>query len=268
MTVPTASISKAGPAEARPPNYMLALAEVRVLFEFASFHAARHRLARLARGDGHPVLVLPGFMSSDRSTAPMRRLLTDLGYQAHGWQLGRNVRIDLRRIQDLERLLLDLNRGTGRKVSIIGWSLGGVFARELAKLHPDAIRQVITLGSPIQDDRRYTNARRLFEWLNGKEPEVVRHGHFTDLPKAPPVPTTSVLSRSDGIVHWRGSVQQPDHERIENIRVLASHCGLVVNPSVMVVLADRLSQPEGEWRPFEPGRSHRWMFPRGPSVST
>lgn len=261
MTATTAA-RKAMEIEARPPHRLLAMAEGRAMFELASFYATRHLLGLLPRGDGHPVLVLPGFMASDASTRPMRRLLKDLGYDAYGWKLGRNVRVDLQRVHEMERLLLDIHQKTGRKVSIVGWSLGGVFARELAKLHPDLVRQVVTLGSPIHDDRRHTNASRLFEWLNGKEPEVVRHGRFTGLHKAPPVPTTSVLTKTDGVVHWRGSVQGPDHAQTENIVVHASHCGLGVNPSVMVVLADRLKQPEGEWQPFTPDFTQRWMFPK------
>ncbi len=261
MTATTAA-RKAMEIEARPPHRLLAMAEGRAMFELASFYATRHLLGLLPRGDGHPVLVLPGFMASDASTRPMRRLLKDLGYDAYGWKLGRNVRVDLQRVHEMERLLLDIHQKTGRKVSIVGWSLGGVFARELAKLHPDLVRQVVTLGSPIHDDRRHTNASRLFEWLNGKEPEVVRHGRFTGLHKAPPVPTTSVLTKTDGVVHWRGSVQGPDHAQTENIVVHASHCGLGVNPSVMVVLADRLKQPEGEWQPFAPDFTQRWMFPK------
>jgi pimeloyl-ACP methyl ester carboxylesterase len=247
----------------RPPNRLLMLAEGRAFGELAAFWLTRNLLAALPRGDGHPVLVLPGFLASDSSTGPMRRLLRDLGYDTHGWRLGRNVRVDSKRVQEMEKLLLDLHRRSGRKVSIVGWSLGGVFARELAKMHPEAVRQVISLGSPIRDDRRHTNATRLFERLNGKEPEPLREGRFRELHQAPPVPTTSVLTRSDGIVHWRGSVQHPDHghELTENIAVHASHIGLGVNPSVMVVLADRLRQKDGEWKPFRPGPLQRWMFP-------
>ena len=250
--------------EARPPHRLLALAEGRAVFELAAFYATRHLLSALPRGDGHPVLVLPGFLASDSSTAPMRRLLKDLGYAAFGWELGRNVRVDLARVREMEDLLKSIHAKTGRKVSIIGWSLGGVFARELAKLHPELVRQVISLGSPIHDDRRHTNASRLFEFLNGKEPEPLKEGHFADLDLAPPVPTTSILTRSDGIVHWRGSVQYPDsgHAQTENIEVRASHCGLGVNPSVMVALADRLKQPEGKWTPFKPSLANRWMFPQ------
>lgn len=263
MTATTAS-RKALEIEARPPHRLLALAEGRAVFELAAFALSRPLLSLLPRGDGHPVLVLPGFLASDSSTGPMRRLLRDLGYDAYGWKLGRNVRVDLERVHQMERLLLDIFEKTGRKVSIVGWSLGGVFARELAKLHPHAVRQVVSLGSPIHDDRRHTNASRLFEFLNGKEPEPVRHGRFTGLHEAPPVPTTSILTRTDGIVHWRGSVQHPEtgNPLTENIEVHASHCGLGVNPSVMVALADRLAQAEGAWKPFEAKLSQRWMFPR------
>jgi pimeloyl-ACP methyl ester carboxylesterase len=263
MTATTAA-REALEIEARPPHKLLALAEGRAVFELAAFVAMRPLLGMLPKGDGHPVLVLPGFLASDGSTKPMRRLLDDLGYDTYGWKLGRNVRVDLARVHEMERLLLDIFKKTGRKVSIVGWSLGGVFARELAKLHPHAVRQVISLGSPIHDDRRHTNASRLFEYLNGKEPEPIKHGRFTGLDEAPPVPTTSILTRTDGIVHWRGSVQHPQsaNAQTENIEVHASHCGLGVNPSVMVALADRLKQPEGEWAPFKPKLSQCWMFPQ------
>jgi pimeloyl-ACP methyl ester carboxylesterase len=249
---------------ARPPHRLLMLAEGRAVFELASFYATRHLLAALPKGDGHPVLVLPGFMASDSSTAPMRRLLKDLGYAAHAWELGRNVRVDTQRVREMEELLLRIHGESGQKVSIVGWSLGGVFARELAKMQPEAVRQVISLGSPISDDRNHTNATRLFEYLNGKDPEPLRDGHFQGLGKAPPVPTTSILTRTDGIVHWRGSVQHPDlgHAETENIEVHASHVGLGVNPSVMIALADRLAQPEGAWAPFKAKLSQRWMFPQ------
>ena len=244
----------------RAPSRLLALAEGRAVLELAAFYATRPLLAMLPRGDGHPVLVLPGFLASDRSTVPMRRLLKDLGYDAYGWELGRNVRIDNSPVAEMEKRLLAIHRQTGRKVSIVGWSLGGVFARELAKMHPEAVRLVISLGSPISNDRNHSNASGTFEYLNGSEPEPIRHGRFKGLHNAPPVPTTSILTKTDGIVHWRGSVQHPQGQT-ENIEVHASHIGLGVNPSVMVAIADRLRQCEGEWQPFAPRLSQRWMYP-------
>ena len=250
---------------ATAPHKLLTLGEVRAVFELGAFVAARPLLGLLPKGDGHPVLVLPGFMASDTSTKPMRGLLADLGYDARGWELGRNVRIDGQRVQELVDRLLSIHRETGRKVSLIGWSLGGLLARELAKIHPEAVRQVISLGSPISDDRDHSDARHLFEMLNGKDAAPVHNGHrFTGLNNAPPVPTTSILTKGDGIVHWRGSVQHPEtgHAESENIEVVASHIGLGVNPSVMIAIADRLAQMEGAWEAFRPSMIHRWMFPK------
>ena len=247
---------------ARPPSRIWTLFEGRAMFELGAFYMTRPMLSHLPKGDGHAVQVLPGFMASNSSTVPMRRLLKGLGYDAHGWDSGRNVRVDNALIGRLEAQLMRLNDDSGRKVSMIGWSLGGVLARELAKLHPDRVRLVISLGSPISDDRNHTNASRLFEMLNGKEPEPMRGGRFRKLAEAPPVPTTSILTKTDGIVHWRGSVQKPGATPSENIEVYASHCGLGVNPSVMMAIADRLAQSEGQWAPFQPSFAQQWMFPR------
>jgi pimeloyl-ACP methyl ester carboxylesterase len=250
--------------EARPPHTLLLLTEApRAIGELASFYALRPLMNRLPKGDGHGVLVLPGFMASDTSTAPLRALLNRLGYDAVGWNLGRNVHVNNARIAAMMACVDTLHERTGGKISIVGWSLGGVFARELAKLAPEKVRQVISLGSPITDDRGHTNARRLFEYLNGTDPEPVQQGHFLELGKAPPVPTTSILTKADGVVHWRGSVQaESDHDQCENIEVYASHIGLGVNPAVAYALADRLAQPEGRWRKFSPRGLANLAFPR------
>lgn len=248
--------------DARPPSRLLTLAEPgRAMGELASFYALRPLLTMLPKGDGHGVLVLPGFMAGDVSTSPLRSLLRDLGYDAVGWNLGRNVRVDEARVAAMMKCVDELFARTGRKVSIVGWSLGGVFARELAKQAPDKVRLVISLGSPISDDRNHTNARRLFEYLNGREPEPIRNGKFRDLAKAPPVPTTSILTKTDGIVHWRGSVQGGEGD-VENIVVHASHCGLGVNPAAIYAISDRLAQSEGSWEPFKPKGIAALVFPR------
>ena len=257
----TATMSATG-STAHPPHRLLALAEPgRALGELAAFYALRPMMRALPHGDGHGVLVLPGFMAGDASTRPLRSLLRDLGYDARGWNLGRNVRVDNARVEAMMTCLDTLHEDTGRPVSIVGWSLGGVFARELAKKAPEKVRQVISLGSPISDDRNHTNARRLFEWLNGSEPEPMKEGNFRALAEAPPVPTTSILTKTDGVVHWRGSVQA-DGEDNENIEVIASHCGLGVNPAAVYAIADRLAQDEGAWKPFEARGLAACMFPR------
>lgn len=245
-----------------PPSRLLTLAEPgRAMGELASFYALRPLLSLLPRGDGHGVLVLPGFMASDYSTLPLRSLLRDLGYDAVGWNLGRNVHVDQARVSAMMQCIDELYARTGRKVSIVGWSLGGVFARELAKEAPEKVRLVISLGSPISDDRRHTNARKLFEYLNGREPEPMRAGKFQALGKAPPVPTTSIFTKTDGIVHWRGSIQHGEDD-VENIEVHASHCGLAVNPAAVYAIADRLAQAEGSWQPFRPHGLAALAFPR------
>lgn len=244
---------------ASPPHPLLTLAEGRAVFEYGSFIALRGLLGMLPRGDGHSVIVLPGFLAGDTSTGPMRRLLGSLGYDARGWGLGRNIRIDLERERAMQDLLCRVADDSGRKVSLIGWSLGGVFGREIAKAHPDMVRQVISLGSPISDDRNHTNARKIFEMLNGNEPEPLKEGRYRNLAEAPPVPTTSILTKTDGVVSWRGSVQSPA-ALTENIVVHASHMGLGVNPAVMFAIADRLAQAEGKWTHFNKGGLRRLLF--------
>ena len=253
------------PVEPRAPHPLLALSEGRAVFEFGAFFASRAYLSTLPKGDGHSVMTLPGFMATNSSTGPMRRLLKSLGYDAHGWDSGRNIRVNEELVTKLEDQIDRLFETSGRKISLVGWSLGGVLARELAKLRPEKVRLVISLGSPITDDRAHTNASRLFEFFNGSEPEEIRDGQFSGLDHAPPVPTTSILTKTDGVVHWRGSVQDPAKASgapTENIRVFASHLGLGVNPSVMIAMADRLAQPEGEWAPFKANPFQSWMFPK------
>jgi pimeloyl-ACP methyl ester carboxylesterase len=245
--------------KAKPPHLFWALTEGRAVFELGSFMAVRGWLSRLPKGDGHPVLVLPGFMAGDTSTKPLRNLLRDLGYDAHAWGLGRNMRVNKDRLQAMVDVLDRIHTDTGRKVSIIGWSLGGVFARELAKLSPDKVRQVISLGSPIADDLNHTFVHHIFEAINGQVDE--RKIGLSDGSRAslPPVPCTSILSRSDGVVAWRGSVQE-EGPQSENIVVHSSHCGMGVNPVVMIAIGDRLAQKEGEWYPFRPEGWRRFLF--------
>jgi pimeloyl-ACP methyl ester carboxylesterase len=198
-------------------------------------------------GDGHPVLVLPGLMASDQSTALMRRFLDQRGHATHGWGQGRNLGLRPGVLDQAQALLRRLHQADGRKVSLVGWSLGGIFARELAKAEPDRVRCVISLGSPFSGHPRATNAWRLYELVSGHDigPRDL-HG---PLRQAPPVPTTSIFSRTDGVVAWRCSVEPRLHQA-ENIEVDASHCGIGAHPAALYAVADRLAQPEGHWQPF------------------
>lgn len=224
-------------------------AEGRALLEWQSFYLFRGLLKRLPKGDGHPVIVFPGFGGSDRSTKPMRGLLNDLGYKASGWGLGSNIMFDDALEAEMVHLVRDIYNSEQRKVSLVGWSLGGLFAREVAKACPDAVRCVISMGSPISGQTEHSNAHKLFAAING-DPHERQLSHPLHLHQAPPVPTTSIYSKTDGIVAWEGSVQTGTGQ-IENIEIPASHLGIGVNPLAMVVLADRLAQAEDQWQPFE-----------------
>jgi pimeloyl-ACP methyl ester carboxylesterase len=233
----------------RAPGLALLLAEARAIFELNASLLLSPLLLTAPRGDGHPVLTLPGFLASDLSMAPMRRYLKQLGYDSQGWQMGRNTGgVARMRAALLERLAV-IHAETGRKVSIIGWSLGGVYARDLALQAPGMVRAVVTLGSPFANDVRATNATRLYELLSGETAESfpeLRSAISGDLP----VPATSIYSRSDGVVNWQTCRLRPS-ATAENIEIyLASHVGLGVNPAALWAVADRLAQGEGQFSQF------------------
>jgi pimeloyl-ACP methyl ester carboxylesterase len=260
--VAVAEDGKAEEQRLRPPSLFLMLAEARGLFELNSSLLLSPLLLRAPKGDGHPVLALPGFLASDLSMAPMRRYLKELGYDAHAWNMGRNLGGVTSKRDALRNLLQRIHDQTGRKVSLVGWSLGGVYARDLALQAPDMVRSVITLGSPFADDIRATNATRLYEALSGE-----KVGDNTKITEAIagdlPVPATSIYSRTDGIVNWHTSLLRPS-DTAENIEVyFASHIGLGVNPAALWAVADRLAQPEGEFKHFD--RSGPFAIAYGPS---
>jgi pimeloyl-ACP methyl ester carboxylesterase len=215
----------------RHPDWPTAMTgEARAAPELAAFAwTAGPLLATLPRGDGHPVLVLPGFGGSDTSTAPLRWFLGQLGYRSFGWGLGENRGFG-RDVTDGLDELLAAKRDRG-PVSVVGWSLGGLHAIDLARRRPDAVRSLITLGSPLA-------------------------GH----PRPPAIiPTTSIYSRTDAIVPWRTSMLDTVGHH-ENVEVRGSHLGLGHNPAVVVAVADRLAQRVEHWRPFTaPAWADHWL---------
>jgi pimeloyl-ACP methyl ester carboxylesterase len=235
------------------------LLEGRAPWEFAATLAAVPWLRRAPAGDGHPVLVFPGLAASDITTLPMRQFLRSRGHAAYAWEQGLNVGPRdgvVEACRDRVKALADRH---GAPVSLVGWSLGGVYARELAKELSDHVRCVVTLGSPFSGPPQATNAWRLFEWLSGKS----AHGEArrAELHIPPPVPTTSVYSRTDGVVAWQCSLN-PDASQAENVEVHSSHIGMGLNPLALYVVADRLAQPRGAWRPFEAPGTARWLYRR------
>jgi len=245
-----------------PPSSLLIALELRAPWELWSVLPSWPLLARAPAGDGHPVIVFPGLSASDGSTLPIRGYLQNLGYDISGWNQGYNFGPRAGILQTAKRQVMDTCEVTGEKVSLVGWSLGGIYARELAKELPDCVRSVVTMGTPFSGSHTSTNAWRLFELTSGKD--ITRELQQFDLPVAPPVPTTSIYSRTDGVVAWPASIQKPRkrNPRTENVEVIASHIGLGLNPTAWWALADRLAQPEGQWKPFERRNAlQRLIFP-------
>ena len=248
----------------QPPSAWLLALELRAFWEFGALLPAWPLLARAPRGDGHAVMVFPGLSANDASTVPLRQYLQSLGYSPWGWEQGFNFGPRAGVLDEAKSNLVRTFESTGRKVSLIGWSLGGVYARELAKELPDMVRGVITLGTPFAGSHKATNAWRVYQLTSGRN--IERESENYDLPSAPPVPTTSIYSRSDGVVAWQASIQAPGlaNPLTENVEVLASHIGLGVNPSAWWAVADRLAQSEGQWQPFakqDKGRLHGLIYP-------
>jgi esterase/lipase len=238
-----------------PSKILLGLEAIRGLYEYGLGCILSTPLKYISpKGDGHPVMVIPGLGTSDGSTQYVRHFLNELGYTSYTWGLGRNLgpRNGIENL--LEEVVSKLREisemSGGQQVSVIGWSLGGIYGREIAKLAPDLVRQVITLGTPFKNENGGTNAGKLYEILSKdashKDPEVLKR-----ISTPPPVPFTSIYSKTDGVVHWQCSVEELD-EYTENIEIpAASHLGLGHNPISMYVIADRLTQSKKNWTPYK-----------------
>jgi pimeloyl-ACP methyl ester carboxylesterase len=235
----------------RAPSKLLLLAEGRALFEIGFGLAVAPALRLAPKGDGHTVLVLPGFMASDRSTAHLRDVLKKLGHNATGWDMGRNLGGVGRMRSALKEKLAHLHKESGRAVSLVGWSLGGVLARDLALAMPGHVRQVITLGSPFNGDIGANNVKRLYEQVAREQiPARISPASLARLAGDLGIPATAIYSRTDGVVNWKTCLLTPNHHA-ENIEIIgASHMGLGFHPAALWAVADRLAQPEGHMQKF------------------
>jgi hypothetical protein len=202
--------------------------------------------------DGHAVVLFPGLGADRTFMTPLAKHCERLGYACHHWGRGRNTGPTgslAAWLRDLADDIDDMVGSDSETVTLIGWSLGGLYAREVAKALPGRVRQVITLGTPSADVSGSTNVGWLYELLNGG-PAAMSRSLATTLKTPPPVPVTSIYSRSDGIVAWQACCVPPG-ARAENIEVESSHLGLVWHPDVLEIVADRLSQAEGNWTAWE-----------------
>ncbi|MEQ8935991.1 MAG: hypothetical protein RIE56_09405, partial [Amphiplicatus sp.] len=208
--------------QSREPGWLSRLGELRFFAELGALGPAIPALLSAPRGDGHPVLVLPGVLTGDESTFIIRRYLDELGYAPHPWKQGHNWGPSRELHDRLKARLKDLHDRYGRRISIVGWSLGGIFARELAREFPYAVRQVVTLGSPFGSDYSIDGTRKPAAAARRRIP--------------PPVPCTSIYSWSDGIVSWE-ACREMEADESENIEVPATHLGMGFNPLVLWAIA-------------------------------
>jgi hypothetical protein len=238
----------------------------RIAYRFRSLAAPSREFLDLRRnmraiddmtpaGDGRPVVFLPGFGAGDYTTAYMRRFMQKKGYNTYGWDNGVNLGPTQTTIDNVVKRLHEVYAQHGnKKITLIGHSLGGVLARELARDFPNMCCQVITLGSPIGigRDKHAANpvVRKIFEMLHGERSLSKDEEIMEQMLIPPPVPTTSIYSRNDGVVNWKIALN-PSYKKAENVEVDSSHIGLVVNKSSYLVVADRLGQPQGQWKPFD-----------------
>lgn len=251
----------------RTPKVLHTLMEVRTIGELGLATLTMPYLMTAPRGDKHPVLLLPGFMAGDLSTRPIRTYLKMKGYQPYGWKLGRNLGRDIvggKHVVSARLLnrVLEIYEETGEKVTLIGWSLGGLLARETSRVIPEQIRSVITLGSPFGGPHASSPlASNMFRLLNGSG-LIDNHEILPQLLEPLPVPTTAIFSRTDGITHWKACMDHNIHPTAyaENIEVRGSHTGLGHNPSVLWIIANRIAQPDGKWQPFDHQHMPQWLY--------
>ena len=249
-------------AQHKPPFLGYLLAEgARFAWEYGAMQATRPLHRYLPNADRHDVLVIPGFLADDWSTAALRRHLDRLGYRTHGWEVGTNLGARDYIVEAMVERFDELIEKSDGKISIIGHSLGGLFARELARMRPDDVRQVISMGSPIRDRGKSNHVWRAYELVSGHATDTPLFGGPSKRRLPPGPPSTAIYTKTDGVVSWRVCLET-DHPSTQNIEVYGSHCGLPCNPMVLTVIADRLSRPADAWRPFKWRKLDHGLFRR------
>jgi hypothetical protein len=214
-------------------------------------------LQHAPKGDGHPVLVLPGFLSGDMPTWPLRQFLSSLGYHAWPWGLGLNLGFSTSYTYDIEALIEHRLKeiyieASDQKISVIGWSLGGVYARELARSYPHLIKEVITLGSPINGNPADTSITRLFSWVTQMQMHDPAFKERIERSTQPitGVPVTALYSLDDNIVPPQCARETPG-PLVQNIKVDCTHTGFGFSTYVYYLIAHRLAQVDGDWGPLD-----------------
>jgi pimeloyl-ACP methyl ester carboxylesterase len=236
----------------RPSLALLGAEPFRAAAEFAWNMLAKSDVAQ--PGDGHPVVIFPGLGADGNSVGTLRRHCQALGYDAFDWGQGFNTgpQGDLDDwLHALRDQVVGRLAGHRQPATFIGWSLGGLYARELGKLLAPRVRQVITIGTPFNAHADHSNVGWLFRLLSGNS-SVMDPALSKRLRAPPPLRTTSIYSRSDGVVAWQTCRHTQRSSLVQDIEVGGSHIGLGWNRDVLKVVADRLAQPTGPWRHYVP----------------
>jgi len=234
-------------ADVPPPRGALLAEWPRAAWGLARLAVQWRRLPRTPRGDGRPVLLLPGLFNSDRSNLVLRAYLRRLDYRPHGWKLGRNFGV--RAIgADGERLIARIaaiHAETGEKVTLIGISLGGIMARIAAHRHPELVREVITISAPFAGPPTATNVWRQFEWLTGEkigDPAV--RARLAEAARPLPVPATAIWSRNDGLVNGL-ACREGEGSACRDMEISSSHLFVQMKPETLRAVARALGDQSG-----------------------
>ena len=208
---------------------------------------------RVYEGEGQPVIVFPRQGTGPESTAVLRRTLEEAGFRAYDWGQGRDMGprgMNLPRwLRKLEECVIDVFEVTQAPVTLVGWGLSGIYARELAKRANPLVRQVITLASPFNTAADPQRRCKVVGLLDAAErmPLALRNA----LRQRPPVPCTALYSKDDGVVRWEQCVEH-DAADAENIELPGvRHEELAMHPRALEVISHRLAQPDGVWKPFQ-----------------
>jgi len=224
----------------RPSLFLFATEGIRVVWELIQSIRFRREYVPKRSGDGHPVLVIPGLFGFDMVMMPMRKFLTRLGYAPYKWEQGINT-ADPKDLEALVEKVDALYEKHQEKITIIGWSLGGIYARELTNRRANKVRQVITTGSPFRGIENPNNVAWLFKLLKGEIDDIWDRNLIERISEPTSVLTTSIYSKTDGVVRWQDCMSEVEDELHRNEEAVSSHLGMPHNMSVLMIIADRLA---------------------------
>jgi uncharacterized tellurite resistance protein B-like protein len=256
-------IDRINTGETSSPPLLYLLLEGRTLFEWPSMYFMYHFLPKRVEGEGHPVLLLPPFLGTDTSTSFIRKFLKQQGFKAYKWDIGRNY-VRSAHIRSLEKRLNKIFEEHDEKVSLVGWSGGGMFAKILANRNPEKIAQIITIGSPVWGLKGMSSHADLFYEITRGKGKIDGNEDFIHLVEdIPPVPVTCIYTKTDGIVPWRYCCEaESKRDDIQNIEVVGSHCGLGANPAVLLCVANVLKKrSQGQFLREISGKYEKVLFP-------